>query len=98
MSPVPRLTARRMPSSVRCNCSPVMLRSIRCTPRGKNGEKVVEVVRDAASELTDRFHLLCLPKRFFCAFQPLLVVHRSRHVVDELIGANAVAVSIAQAC
>ena len=38
-------------------------RPITSSPPTHDGEKVVEVVRDAAGELADGFHLLRLPKR-----------------------------------
>jgi hypothetical protein len=40
-------------------------------------EQVVEIVRDAAGELADRFHLLRLTKRFLSMLQPLWSRKRS---------------------
>ena len=37
----------------------------RVQPTLHHGEKVVEVVRNAAGQLTDGFHFLCLPQQFF---------------------------------
>ena len=63
---------------------------------GEHREQVVEVVRDAAGQLAERFHLLRLAQRRFGLAQPLLIAQALGHVVDELIGADAIAVAIPQ--
>ena len=54
------------------------LRSSSCRPLGEHREQVVEVVRDAARQLADRFHLLRLAKRRLGLAQPLLIAQRAR--------------------
>ena len=60
------------------------------------GEQIVEVVRDAARQLAERFHLLRLTQRRFRLPQPLLIAQPLGHVIDELVGPDAVAVAIPQ--
>ena len=93
--PVPRATARRMPSKTRGAAGgDVALEQLQAAREHR--EQVVEVVRDAAGQLAERFHLLRLPQRRLGLPQPLLIAQALGHVVDELVGADAVAVAIAQ--
>ncbi len=94
--PVPRATARRMASKTRglgvaAGHALEQLQAAR-----EHRQQVVEVVRDAAGQLAERFHLLRLAQRRLGVPQPLLIAQALGDVVDELVGADAVAVAIPQ--
>ena len=85
-------------SKTRCRCSAGDVALEQLQTVGEHREQIVEVVRDAAGQLAERFHLLRLPKRLLGMPQPLLIAQALGDVVDELVRADAVAVAIAQAC
>ena len=98
VSPVPRATARRIAveHALALRRRPVALEQLHAA--GEHREQVVEVVRDAAGQLAERLHLLRLPKRLLRRAQPLLVAQPLGHVVDELVGADALAARGRAAC
>jgi hypothetical protein len=63
---------------------------------GHPGQKVVEIVRQAAGELAHRLHLLRLAQRLFRFLQPCLFRQSRGHVVDELIGPDLLPALVAQ--
>jgi len=63
---------------------------------GEHGQKIIEVVRHAAGELSERFHLLRLTKRRLGMVQTFLVAQPFGDVVDKLIGADLAAIACAQ--
>ena len=63
---------------------------------GEDRQQVVEVVRDSTGQLADRLHLLGMTQCLFGMAQALLVAHTLGDVVDELVGADAVARAVAQ--
>ena len=70
--PVPRATARRIASITRGGVAPgASLEQLNAA--GEHGQQVVEIVRDAAGELAERFHLLRLAQRLFGRPEPLLI-------------------------
>ena len=56
-------------------------------------EQVVEIVRDAARQLPQRFHLLRLAQRSLCVAQAILIAQTIGDVIHELIGADTISVS-----
>ena len=63
-------------------------------PAREDREQIVEVVRDAPRQLTERFHLLRLTQRRFGISQPRLIPQPVGDVVDKLVRSNAIAGAI----
>ena len=75
-----RSAARRISStSARAGCSGLELAEGELRVAGDRGQRVVQVVRDAAREPADRFHLLRLPELILELTAVGHVLHRPDH-------------------
>ena len=82
-----RSAARRISStSVRAGCSASTSPSASSRVAGDGGQRVVEVVRDAAREPADRLHLLRLPELILELAAVGDVLHRADHLRGPALG------------
>src|SRR5580765_5741302 len=94
------LTGWRRENASRCRVKPGPRDSVGALEyleaAGEHGQKIIEVVRHAAGELSERFHLLRLTKRRLGMVQTFLVAQPFGDVVDKLISADLAAIACAQ--